>query len=96
MTATVVKLVALDLDGTLVNKRGEITERSVRAIKDFKDRTGAWIVICTGRETASTKPAFDALDGAADFAVLTNGAMVRDARWQVRTYRLSRAYRVRI
>ena len=42
------KLIAVDLDGTLLNSQGEVSERTSQAISTLK-RSGVRVVICTGR-----------------------------------------------
>jgi len=42
------KLIALDLDGTLLNSQGAVSDRTVEAIRALK-KLGTRIVICTGR-----------------------------------------------
>lgn len=43
-----IRLIALDLDGTLLNSSKKISERNRRALQAAADR-GVWIVPCTGR-----------------------------------------------
>jgi HAD superfamily hydrolase (TIGR01484 family) len=42
------KLIAIDLDGTLLNHNNEVSEENVKAIQYAKDQ-GAEVVIATGR-----------------------------------------------
>ncbi len=49
------KLVALDVDGTLINKNKEITPRTKEAIREVR-RLGVEVTLCTGRMLAATKP----------------------------------------
>lgn len=44
----VVRLIALDLDGTLFNERGEISREDAVAIREASDR-GVTVIISTGR-----------------------------------------------
>ncbi|MNO17086.1 putative phosphatase YwpJ [compost metagenome] len=46
------KLVALDVDGTLLNDKYQITERTVRVVRGVVE-TGARIILCTGRSPIS-------------------------------------------
>jgi Cof subfamily protein (haloacid dehalogenase superfamily) len=48
MEVNMIKLVALDIDGTLLNRNGEITERTLRAVGDLR-RSGVEFTLCTGR-----------------------------------------------
>ena len=43
-----IRLIALDLDGTLLNSSKKVSERNRRALQAAADR-GVWIVPCTGR-----------------------------------------------
>lgn len=43
-----IRLIALDLDGTLLNSKKELTERNRKALETCIAQ-GIWIVPCTGR-----------------------------------------------
>lgn len=43
-----IRLIAADMDGTLVNRSGELTERTVQAIRNAQDK-GVTFAVCTGR-----------------------------------------------
>ncbi len=47
-----IKLVALDMDGTLLDKAGEISEENRRAIKEAENE-GGFVVLSTGRSYAT-------------------------------------------
>lgn len=49
-----VQLAAVDMDGTLLNEFGKITDGNIAAIKKFQDH-GADFMICTGRDYADAK-----------------------------------------
>jgi len=66
------KLIASDIDGTLVNDKLEITERTKEAIKNAID-AGAIFVTATGRAFQNTKIVGDLLDKDMPFIVF-NGA----------------------
>lgn len=69
-----VRLVALDLDGTLFNTKGRITPGSIAAINRLTD-LGIAVVISTGRPLSGVP--FDQLaDTHVDYAITTNGASV--------------------
>lgn len=53
--------VLLDLDGTLLNRRGKLTVRTVRAVRALAHH-GFRVMICTGRSVAGTLPAYRELD----------------------------------
>jgi hypothetical protein len=50
-----IRLIALDLDGTLVNSRWEISERDIQALAAASEQ-GAQIVIVTGRRASAAAP----------------------------------------
>jgi Cof subfamily protein (haloacid dehalogenase superfamily) len=66
------KLIALDVDGTLINNQYQITERTIHTIKEVH-RKGARVVLCTGRGPASTLPLLKLL-GLEGTVITHNGA----------------------
>ena len=71
---TDIKLVALDLDGTLFNSKGIITEKTKEEIKRITDQ-GVHVVISTGRPYNGVP--FEQLKGTGiDYAITTNGAAI--------------------
>jgi len=50
-----IRLVALDLDGTLLNREGHVTPRTRAALQAAVDK-GVYIVPATGRPPASLPP----------------------------------------
>ncbi|HID56627.1 TPA: HAD family phosphatase [Candidatus Poribacteria bacterium] len=54
------KLIAIDVDGTLVNSKAQISQRTKRAIRKAVEK-GAMIVIVTGRRFCSAKPIVEGL-----------------------------------
>lgn len=68
------KLVAIDLDGTLLNKAGTVSEENAAALRAF-DAQGGTIALATGRSIQSAKEVFKdlALSG---YALASNGAYV--------------------
>lgn len=71
-----IRLVALDLDGTLLNSRREISPRTRQAIAEAVER-GVVIVPATGRPLANLPPVVAGLPGVR-YAITTNGAAVWD------------------
>lgn len=71
---TDIKLVALDLDGTLFNSKGEITEKTKKEIKRITD-LGVHVVISTGRPYNGV-PFEQIKDTGIDYAITTNGAAI--------------------
>ena len=68
------KLIALDLDGTLLNSQGEVSERSVAAIRGLKAQ-GVRVVLCTGRPPRYVRTLAEKLE-LADLVLAFNGAVV--------------------
>jgi len=50
-----IKLLALDLDGTLLNSRGEISEKNLKAIQQAEEK-GVLVTIATGRRFRDARP----------------------------------------
>ena len=50
-----IKLLALDLDGTLLNSNGKIPEANKTAIK-LAEEKGVLVTICTGRRFRDARP----------------------------------------
>lgn len=71
-----IRMIALDVDGTLLNSRGELTKETVRAIRAAREK-GVKVVLSTGRSTQEavwlTK-----LAGCDNRAVCLGGAAVAD------------------
>lgn len=76
-----IRLIALDLDGTLVNSRWEISESDRGALAAAFDR-GIQIVILTGRRPHSAAIYVDRLPCPVTI-VTSNGALIRNAAGQV-------------
>ncbi len=71
-----VRLVATDLDGTLVHSDGTITERTRAALRAVED-TGVVVVFVTGRPLRWARHVFDDVGGHG-LAIVANGALVWD------------------
>ena len=56
-----IKLVAIDLDGTLLNDHHEINQPVVDAIKKARE-AGVYVVLSTGRPLSGTRAQLDVLD----------------------------------
>jgi Cof subfamily protein (haloacid dehalogenase superfamily) len=73
-----IKLIALDLDGTLLDSRGELSERNRAAIAAARER-GAQVAVVTGRRFRDAQPV--ALELGLDAPVIAhNGALTKHAR----------------
>lgn len=72
-----IKLIAIDLDDTLLNDNLKITPRTIRAIK-AAEKKGVQTTICTGRMYVSTYPYAQELG--IDIPLITyNGALVKNS-----------------
>ena len=72
-----IRLLALDLDGTLLNPRGQITDRNLEAIQKARD-LGVRIAVVTGRRFRDCRPV--ALQLGVDVPVIShNGALTKHA-----------------
>jgi hydroxymethylpyrimidine pyrophosphatase-like HAD family hydrolase len=73
-----IRLLALDLDGTLLNSRGLLSERNARALADARER-GVRVAVVTGRRFRDARPI--ALELGLDVPLIShNGALTRHAR----------------
>ena len=68
-------MVAIDIDGTLVNDHKQIGEKTKAAIKQVR-KQGVYVVLCTGRPLSGVKDYLEelALVGEDDYAITFNGA----------------------
>jgi Cof subfamily protein (haloacid dehalogenase superfamily) len=73
-----IRLLALDLDGTLLNSRGELSERNLEAIAAARS-AGVRVALVTGRRFRDARPL--ALQLGLDVPVIShNGALTKHAR----------------
>jgi Cof subfamily protein (haloacid dehalogenase superfamily) len=73
-----IRLLALDMDGTLLNSRGELPERNLRAIAAARDM-GVRVALVTGRRFRDARPL--ALELGLDVPIIShNGALTKHAR----------------
>ena len=68
-------LVALDIDGTVVDTRGRLSDRVRRAVRDVA-RSGVHVVLATGRDVNGARPVLDRLGLDSGWIVCSNGAVV--------------------
>lgn len=75
-----IKLVAVDLDGTLLTDKREVTEEVFQAVQNAK-KAGVKIVIATGRPISGVKKILDELKltDQGDYVITFNGGLVQDA-----------------
>lgn len=76
MNSSPIRLIALDLDGTLLDDRKQISRRSLRALRAAADQ-GVLLVPATGRTVAGIPTELLALPGV-QYAITANGARVMD------------------
>jgi Cof subfamily protein (haloacid dehalogenase superfamily) len=70
------KLICLDMDGTLLNSKGEASKRNVDAIKMAHEK-GVKVAVCTGRLFTSARFYADML-GVKVPVIASNGAYIRE------------------
>lgn len=70
-----IKLLAIDIDGTLLDSRGRVPEANVRAVADAH-AAGVEVVLATGRRYDFARQAFETLEGPLTL-ILSNGAIVK-------------------
>jgi len=76
-----IRLIALDLDGTLVNSRWEISERDLAALAAASER-GVQIVVVTGRRPRAAAP-YVAKIPVPVATITSNGALIRTPQNEV-------------
>lgn len=72
------KLVAVDLDGTLLNNYGEVTENTKKTLKKIM-KIGTKVVIASGRPIDSTKAIAKEIEGG-EYFIAGNGALIYDLK----------------
>ena len=80
-----IKLVAIDIDGTLINDDREVTPKTVAAIKQAA-QAGIKIVLCTGRPMTGVEPFLEQLGLAGsdhEYVVAFNGGLAQATNGQV-------------
>lgn len=71
-----IRLVALDMDGTLLNPKGEISDANRQAIKEAQEK-GVFVVLSTGRSLLTSREHADALK-LSSYLVTVNGSEIWD------------------
>jgi Cof subfamily protein (haloacid dehalogenase superfamily) len=82
------KLLALDLDGTLLNSREEISEQNLKAICEAS-QAGVKVIIATGRSITSARRYIHALR-TGDPSITYNGAIIHNGDSILRTLTIER------
>ncbi len=67
-------LVALDIDGTVLQEDGEISERVIEQVQRVRD-AGHEVMLATGRAPAMTLPVMERLGLVSEYVVCSNGAI---------------------
>jgi Cof subfamily protein (haloacid dehalogenase superfamily) len=70
-----IKLIAMDMDGTLLDSRAQISEENARTIAEAQSR-GIEIVLATGRRFDFARPIAEALTCDFDL-IVSNGALIK-------------------
>lgn len=75
-----IKLIAIDLDGTLLNSEGNISDKNKQALHDAHHK-GVKIVLCTGRPYLLMKDFVEeiGLNSEEDYIITFNGGQVQKA-----------------
>jgi len=69
------RLIAIDLDGTLLDPMGELTERSAAALR-AADEAGIIVVFATGRPPQVLHPLAPQIGDSVRYGVMANGTMI--------------------
>lgn len=76
------KLLATDLDGTLLNENREIDRENIQAIHDFREQGGR-VVICSGRSPLSTRWIANSIGLTGEPIIAYNGAIILDENGKI-------------
>ena len=76
-----VKLIAIDMDGTLLNNKKETEPEQKKALKDAIEK-GIHVVLCTGRPLFGTLPLYRELDlgEANEYIIVNNGCSTHETK----------------
>lgn len=72
-----IKLIAIDLDGTLVDNHQKVSQENISVLRQAHQK-GVKIVICTGRPIKSSQTVIDSLNlkGTEDYVITFNGGQI--------------------
>ncbi|WJE15608.1 Cof-type HAD-IIB family hydrolase [Halobacillus sp. ACCC02827] len=76
-----IKLIALDLDGTLVSHEGTVSEANEKAVKEAKEQ-GIHVVLSTGRSLSRCRDIAESL-GRSSYIVTINGGEIYDHEFEL-------------
>lgn len=76
-----IKLIAIDIDGTLLNSHHQLTDEVKVALKKAEEK-GVKIVLCTGRPLTGVQDLIEELDlfGENDYVVTYNGSLIQKTK----------------
>lgn len=80
-----IKLLALDMDGTLLNDQKQLTQAQIDAIHRAVD-AGVKLVLCTGRILKGTQPYFEqlGLNAENEYVIVNNGCSTHQTKdWEL-------------
>ncbi|WP_297820129.1 Cof-type HAD-IIB family hydrolase [uncultured Lactobacillus sp.] len=80
-----IKLVAIDLDGTLLNDEGKILPNSIKVLKHIRNED-VKVVLTTGRPLVSVKPFLEELglnNSSKQYVITFNGSIIEDTNGKV-------------
>ncbi|MDO4667240.1 MAG: Cof-type HAD-IIB family hydrolase [Streptococcus sp.] len=83
-----IKLIALDMDGTLLNNKKEIPQAHIRAIHQAIEK-GVKLVLCTGRPLVGVKPYYQqlGLGSENEYIIVDNGCATHQSKdWKLVNY----------
>lgn len=72
---TTIKLLALDLDGTLLGPDSRVPPANARAVRRAQ-QAGVQVALCTGRNLTESRAFNSQLEASADWLIIANGAAV--------------------
>ena len=87
MNQNQVKLIAIDMDGTLLNSQKEIPVENIKAIQEAA-AAGIKIVLCTGRPRSGILPHFEKLGlSEEEYIIMNNGCSTYETKnWNLLQY----------
>lgn len=82
-----IKLIAVDMDGTLLNSQKEMIPENIEALQRAA-AAGVKIVLCTGRPRSGIKPYFDQIGlTGEEYIIMNNGCSIyKTPNWDLLSY----------
>ena len=72
------KLVALDIDGTVLDSDSNVSSELRELLAELARTGDVHVALCTGRRWRSSKPVFDQLDGLSTYVICCGGALIKE------------------